>query len=62
MQVEMAEDQHTRDAQRRERDALIAQTEELLSTSEEFRRRIDRKVAEAMRRLDRALLQMRRGY
>lgn len=62
MQVEMAEAQHTRDARRRERDALIAQTEELLSTSEEFRKRIDRKVAEAMRRLDRALLQMRRGY
>ena len=62
MQVEMTEAQYTRDAQQRERDALIAQTKELLGTSDEFRRRIDRTVAEAMRKLDRALLQMRRGY
>lgn len=62
MQVAMEEVRNPQDAKRREHDLLVAQTKELLSTSEEFRERVDRAVAEAMRKIDWALARMRRGY
>ncbi len=59
MQVEMATAQDTEEGRQPELDALIEQTRELLSTSEEFRERIDRTVNESITKIY-ALLQIPR--
>jgi uncharacterized membrane protein len=51
MQVEMATAQDTEEVRQPELDVLIAQTRELLSTSEEFRERIDRTVNESITKI-----------
>jgi hypothetical protein len=50
MQVEMAEAQDTEEVRQLALDAL-ARTRELLSTSEEFRERVDRTVNESMTKI-----------
>jgi hypothetical protein len=62
MHVEMREVRGTEAEDRRVLEALVAQSEELLSTSQEHRERVDRAVAEASRNIRRALLRLRRGY
>lgn len=59
MQVEMASARDTEEVRQPELDALIAHARELLSTSEEFRERIDRTVNESMTKIY-ALLQLPR--
>jgi hypothetical protein len=51
MQVEMASSQDIEEVRQLALDALIAQTRELLSTSEEFRERVDRTVNESMTKI-----------
>lgn len=59
MQVEMADAQDIDDVRQWTFDALVAQTREVLSTSEEFRDHVDRTVAESMSKI-RMLLQIPR--
>jgi hypothetical protein len=62
MQVEMTETRDTNDQRQREIDTFVAQSRALLATSKEHREYVDRTVAEAVRNVDRALAQLRRGY